>query len=338
MKQKTIWALMILLFLVIVFTMLAVIGMDMAYKYRSDPSEIIAYDTDNFHIGDKTYVSAHRSGAGIMPEETMLAFKKCVDTKDFEIDYFEFDLRITKDNVLVLLHDEELDRTSDCVEVFGVEHVRAEDYTFEELRKLNMGAQFVNESGEMPYKMFSGNSVPDDLRILDIDTVLDYLEDKGDYRYIIEIKNEGELGKKGVDILYKALKDRGMLDRAVFGTFQKEVSEYKDEKYPDFMRGAYPDEVRDFYIASLLDSENFNPKYGVLQLPFNNPDEDHHLNFGTAKVLNYAHKHNLAVQYWTVNDIDDIAYLMEVGADCIMSDYPDRAWRIREAFSQEKEI
>ena len=316
-----------ILALILVLAIVMVIG----YRHRSNPSQVISFETDNPHIGERTYISAHRSGAGIMPEETMMAFRNCVENEGFEVDYFEFDLHITRDDVLVLLHDDELDRTSDCETVFGREHVRAEEYTLEELRKLNMGAKFVNEAGEMPYSGLTGGDVPEDLRIVDLDTILDYLESNGEYRYIIEIKNGGDLGKKGVDILYASLKERNMLDRAVFGSFHGEVSDYKDAAYPDFMRGAYANEVIEFYLSSLINKKDFQPKYGVLQLPFHNPGDDAYINFGTASVLNYAHAHNLAIQYWTVNDEKDIEYLIGLRADCIMSDYPDLAWRVREA-------
>ena len=39
---------------------------------------------------------------------------------------------------------------------------------------------------------------------------------------------------------------------------------------------------------------------------------------------------NMAVQYWTVNDEKDMAYLLSLGVDCIMSDYPDRLWRVKQ--------
>ena len=51
-------------------------------------------------------------------------------------------------------------------------------------------------------------------------------------------------------------------------------------------------------------------------------------NLGTAKVINYAHEHGIAVQYWTVNNEKDLAYLSQMGADCIMTDYPDRLYKI----------
>ena len=317
--------------IVLVLILFAVVTL--AYNHRSKPKDVIHYETNNPHIAGYTYISAHRAGAGIMPEETLMAFKNCIEAPDFDVDYFEFDLHITKDGVLVLLHDDMLDRTSDAEKVFGKTGIKAEDYTYEELRVLNMGAKFVDKDGGMPFSNLEGNAVPDDLRILALNDLFDYLEPIKPFHYIIEIKNGGELGMKGVDILYQTIVERGMLDRVAFGTFHGEVSDYKDEKYPDMIRGAYKSEVIDFYIASVLDKDDFDPPYRVLQLPFNDKEEDSNVNLGTARVINYAHKHNIAIQFWTINDPDDIEYLISINADCIMSDYPDLAYQIRESMN-----
>ena len=87
------------------------------YFHKSNPKKIEVYNTTNKDIFSETKISAHRSGAGVYPEETMLAFEACVN--NFKVDYYEFDLHITKDDVLILLHDSTLDRTSNCEEVFG---------------------------------------------------------------------------------------------------------------------------------------------------------------------------------------------------------------------------
>ena len=131
---------------------------EIAYRHRSVPDGIIAYESDNPHMADKkTKISAHRSGAEIAPEETLKAFKLCVEDIGFDVDYFEFDLHITKDNVLSLLHDNELDMTSDCEAVFGKSNCRPEDYTYEQLRQLNIGAKFSDENGNQPYS--TGTSI-----------------------------------------------------------------------------------------------------------------------------------------------------------------------------------
>ncbi len=318
--------LLVLAILVILLNLMLVL----MYRHRSSPDRIIHYETTNPFITGSTQISAHRAGGGIMPEETMMALKNCTQGVDFAIDVFEFDLHLTKDDVLVLLHDSELDRTSDSEQVFGRAHVKPEEMTYAELRQLNMGAKFVSDAGESPYADLHGEDVPDDLRIVSLTDALDYLEGVGRYYYIIEIKNGGDLGCRGVDLLYGELKARDMLDRAVFGTFHGEVSDYKDETYPDLMRGAYANEVINFYLAAALNKKDYTPPCQVLQLPFGDRKESKYINLGTARVINYAHAHNMAVQFWTINSEEDMAYLISLSADCIMSDYPDRLWQVKQ--------
>lgn len=297
-------------------------------RHRSDPADIKTYDTTNPLIMARTDVSAHRSGAGIAPEETLMAFRNCVEQEEFAIDVFEFDLHITRDDVLVLLHDDTLDRTSDSLAVFGETDVRPENKTYEELRRLNMGAQFVTDAGEKPYAHLSGADVPDELRILRLEDVLDYLGGHGQFKYIIEVKNGGELGKKGVDILYRVLSERELLPRVAFGTFHEEISAYVDETYPDLQRSTSIREVAQFWLAALTHSSRYTPPCQVLQIPFCEPYLNYGVNLGTATVINYAHAHNMAVQYWTINDPEDMAYLVSMGADCIMTDYPNLLYQV----------
>lgn len=315
----------------VIGTVLAVIiiAEAISVNWHSKPTDIKDFENSNPYIVHSSVpqVSAHRSGGGIAPEETMMAFKNCAESPDFKIDIFEFDLHITKDNVLVLLHDDTLNRTSDCTEIFGEKDVYPQDLTYEELRTLNMGAKFEDENRNMPYADLHGESVPDDLRILRVEEVLDYLTSIDNFNYIIEIKNDGELGMKGVDILYGILKERGLLEKVIFGSFHEEVSHYVDDNYPDLMRSATINEVLEFYRCALADKEAFDPKYVALQIPYNMPFRLA-ANLGTATVVNYAHKHNLAVQYWTVNSEKDLSYLSSIGADCIMTDYPNLLYDI----------
>lgn len=324
------WKKVLLIVVCILLTLVLALAAALFFssRHRSDPKDVKTYDTTNPLIMARTDVSAHRSGAGIAPEETMMAFKNCVEQEGFEIDVFEFDLHITKDDVLVLLHDDTLDRTSDSASVFGETDVRPENKTYEELRQLNMGAQFVTDAGDAPYQGLTGEQVPDDLRILRVEDVLDYLSANGEFKYIIEIKNGGDLGKKGVDILYGILTERKLLDRVAFGTFHEEISAYVDETYPDLRRSTSIKEVARFWLAALTNSKSYEPPCSVLQIPFCEPYLGYGVNLGTATVINYAHAHDMAVQYWTINDPEDMAYLVSLGADCIMTDYPDVLYRV----------
>ena len=303
--------------------LLVVILISIARTHRSNPADLIDYPTTNPHIVESTEISSHRSGSGIAPEQTLMALKTCAESTTFSVDIFELDLHITKDGVLVLLHDDTLDRTSDSRLIFGEEDVRPEDKTYEELRTLNMGAQFAMEDGSMPYADLHGDAVPDTLRILRLEDALDYLTSQGDYKFILEIKNDGELGKQGVDILWELLTERQLTDKVIFGTFHEEISAYVDTYYPDLARSTSIKEVALFWLAALTNSDSYEPPCRVLQIPFTEEYLRWGINLGTTTVINYAHRHDMAVQYWTINDPEDMAYLASIGADCIMTDYPD---------------
>ena len=315
------------LVLLCIVMVVAIIGVAQ-FRHRSNPENLKQYDTDNPVITGETAISAHRSGAGEFPEETLAAFRGCAENPDVQVDYFEFDLHMTADDILVLSHDATLDRVSDAVTVFGAEGVLVRDKTLAELKQLNIAAQFVNDAGEMPYASLHGDAVPDELRILSLDEVLDYLTAAGDYRYIIEIKDGGTVGLAAADRLYATLKGRDLLDHVIIGSFRDEVADYITANYPDMHRSASPEEVVQFYFAALLGKKDFSCSYDVLQLPFGDAESSFGINLGTTTVINFAHAHDLAIQYWTVNSEKDMAYLASVGADALITDYPDRAAKI----------
>ena len=314
----------ILLVLLCIVIVIAIIGVAQFF-HRSDPKNRKQYETSNPFITGETAISAHRSGAGDFPEETLAAFRGCAENPDFQVDYFEFDLHMTADDILVLSHDSTLDRVSDAAAVFGAENVLVRDKTLAELKQLNMAAQFVSGAGEAPYADLHGDAVPDELRILSLDEALDYLTAAGDYHYIIEIKDGGEVGLAAAEQLYATLQARGLLDRVIVGSFRDEVASYITANYPDMHRSASPEEVVQFYFAALTGKRDFTCSYDVLQLPFGDAESSFGINLGTATVINFAHANDLAIQYWTVNSEKDMTYLASIGADALITDYPDRA-------------
>ena len=266
-----------------------------------------------------TMLSGHRAGGGIAPENTMMALQNCVNNPAYELDIFEFDIRLTLDGVPVLVHDSTLDRTSDAVDVFGHTEVRVGDKTLAELKQLNMGVKFRDSNGEMPFAALS--EVPDELRITTLEEAMGYLESCGEYGYIIEIKNSGDRGIEAADILYQTLVKYDALERTVVGTFNNEVTAYMDTTYPDMQRSAGVNEVIRFYLCSLVNLPVKNDAFRFVALQI--PTTDYTINLGTSRVVNYAHKHDIAVQYWTINEAEEMARLQSIGADAIMTDVPD---------------
>ena len=75
---------------------------------------------------------AHRGASGYAPENTMSAFRKGIY---HGADYIESDVHLSKDNELIIIHDERVDRTTD-----GRGYVK--DYTLAELKQLDAGIKF----------------------------------------------------------------------------------------------------------------------------------------------------------------------------------------------------
>lgn len=298
------------------------------HQWQDEPK---TYDTTNRYItelGD-TMILAHRAGRRLFPQGTMMAFEGCVNSETFKTDFLEFDVRVTKDDKLIILHDDTLDEVSNATEYFGKAENYPKDYTYEELRNLNMGEFFKDADGKMPYNGLRDKEIPDNLRITTAEDALKFIESYGGYYYSIEIKDSGESGLKAADILYGILRDMNLLDKVIVASFNKDVILHIEENYPDLYRSAYNMEAAKLFIDSIfnIDRPDGYYKFDVLQVP---PDK-YIANMGTSKLINYAHKNNVAVQYWTINDTEKMLFLQSIGADGIITDTPDVAY---EVFSQ----
>ena len=281
-------------------------------------------------------ISAHRSGAGVAPQNTLMAFEKMLENVDeFGVDTFEFDVQLTKDGELILLHDLTFDATSNATEKYGRKNVYASQLTYDEARELNLGENF-KLNGEYPYRGLRGEDIPENLRVAKCSEIIDYIEandDGKDYRYIIEIKSMGKDGKEAADKLYEIVSERNMKDRVIWATFQPDVADYMEKEYPDMPRSADVFEVIQFYFYSRMgwDLDDVDVSYIALQIPYGDSAANL-INTGTKAFINYAHKYDIAVQYWTINDAEEASYLIANGADTIMSDYPDMVFDLVEAF------
>lgn len=298
------------------------------------PTEVIENpDATNPHIVSygEMEISAHRSGAGIAPQNTLMAFETVLKQNNkFGVDIYEFDVQVTKDGKLIIMHDLTYDATSNAVEEFGRENVYANELTYEEAQVLNMGENFEID-GKYPYRGLRGKDIPYNLHVPLCEDIIDYIEKnsgKKKYDYIIEIKSKGEDGQKAADELQRIIKERKLEDRVIWASSKQDVSEYMRDTYPEIQRSANILEVLQFYIYARMDwdLETADVSYTALHIPYGASAAGGIINTGTRKVINYAHKNNIAVQYWTINDAEAVEYLARNGADCVMTDYPDMAY------------
>lgn len=95
----------------------------------------------------KKVLIAHRGASAYAPEHTIAAYELAIKQG---ADYVEQDLQITKDGVLVCMHDMTLERTTNVEEVFPDRAVEQRgkkvwpvaDFTLEEIKKLDAGSWF----------------------------------------------------------------------------------------------------------------------------------------------------------------------------------------------------
>src|SRR6516225_2696159 len=101
---------------------------------------------------------AHRGASGYAPEHTIAAYKLAME---MHADFVEPDLAVTKDNVLICLHDDSLARTTNIADVFPDRaKALANDLTVAEIKQLDAGKRFKPE--------FAGQRVPTFQEMIDL--------------------------------------------------------------------------------------------------------------------------------------------------------------------------
>jgi glycerophosphoryl diester phosphodiesterase len=131
------------------------------------PKQKISFE-NNFSrfFNDKPLIVAHRGVSSIYSENTLVAFEKAAEAG---FNYVECDIRLTKDDVWVLNHDESIDRTSDG-------KGKIADYYYDDLKKFNFAAHKKSEG-----KIFQ--------EILSLSDFIRFCK-KNNLKPIIEIKEE----------------------------------------------------------------------------------------------------------------------------------------------------
>ena len=159
----------------------------------------------------KVILAAHRGDKKNYPENTMPAFKAALDAG---CDMIETDIHMTKDGVLILIHDTSTLRTT------GVD-MNVNESTYEELSGLDAGATFAPE--------FAGTKIP---------TVEEFIELIKDSDMLVnwELKDYptslgDELAFATADKLVELIHKHGLSERSMMNSFSDRVLEYVHKKY-----------------------------------------------------------------------------------------------------------
>lgn len=186
-------------------------------------------------------VAGHRGYKAKYPENTLLSFEEALK---IGVDMLEFDLNLTKDKVLVVIHDQTVDRTTN-----GQGYVR--DFTLKELKELDAGSWFSEEYADKK------------LTIPTLDELLTLVSDYKELLFNVEIK---EKTHETVDLTIETLNRYGILDRCVLTCFDAEILHYIYEEYHLRCQGFIESAMQNFRPGengtnSILYSVGINKKF-----------------------------------------------------------------------------
>jgi glycerophosphoryl diester phosphodiesterase len=249
--------------------------------------------------GEGPLVMAHRGGAGLWPENTMLAFERA---RDLGVDVIELDVQSTADGVLVVMHDPAVDRTTGGTG-------RVNDLTWEEVKKLDAGYRWSADGMRTFPWRGRGLSVP---------TLDEVFTKFPGMRFNIEPKQERPSVAKP---LCRMIREKGMVNKITVGSFRQTVLDEFRRECPEVATSASPAEVGEFMRSYKVQRDAaYRPAMRALQVP-EYVGGTHVL---TKEFVEEAHSRNLQVHAWTVNETEGMRRLIGIGVDGIMTDYPDR--------------
>lgn len=235
-------------------------------------------------------IIAHRGLSGFYPENTMLAFKKCLNLDIYGI---ELDVQKTKDNQIVVIHDEKVDRTFN-----GTGYVR--DMTLSELQSLNSN-----------FKNYENNK---DCKIPTLKEVLTLFKPT-DFIINIELKNNKIKYKNLEEDVINLVKELKMERRVIISSFRMKSLNKVKALCPKITR-------------SYLISEKFY-KYRLKNMIFYKAIKNKSIYLSTnyiiadKKFINKCHRRDIKILCYTVNTIEEYEKLLKLKVDGVFTDFPN---------------
>lgn len=242
---------------------------------------------------DQLVLTGHRGAAGLAPENTVASVKKALELKT---DRIEVDVRQTKDNRVVCLHDKTIDRT-----VNGKGAI--ENINYKNLLKLSAGKKFAGP--------FKDEKVPTLERILQLVN--------GQSVLVIEIKDGDELypgiEKQVVNLIHQNKAGEWVIIHSFDDHVLKRIHELDDEIVLHKLL------IADFPLFHLI----YDGKFRVTTLEFYDFVDEFscYYPFTTKRLIRKVHQLGKKINVWTVNDSTLIHRMINLGVDGIITDYPN---------------
>jgi glycerophosphoryl diester phosphodiesterase len=239
---------------------------------------------------------AHGGGLGRAPANTLAALERAVADG---ADVLEVDAQLTADGVLVLMHDDTVDRTTD-----GTGRVDA--LTLAEIRTLNAAFGYEGE----PAERFAANGIT-------VPALAEAFAAFPAMRWIVEIKPDTE---EAARVMCETIREAGMETRVLVGSFHDSAMRHFREACPEIATGMARNEAFSFYVMARLGLAKFHPTPAqAMQLP----PRASGLDALHPRLIEAARARGIAVQVWTINDPAKMETFIARGVDGIITDRVD---------------
>lgn len=258
-------------------------------------------------IGRRPYVVhdgplffAHRGGAKLAPENTLVAFEQGVS---FGADCLELDIQMTSDGEVVVIHDPTVNRTTN-----GRGPVAS--YTLDQLRHLDAGYRFTGDDGQTYPFRGRGITIP---------TLGEVLERFPTLRINIDLKASDPTRERR---LWDLIQEHEAQDRVLVasGDMHPPIARFRLLSGGRIATSASNVEVRNFVLSMLFRTAGrLRPAYDALQVP----ETYHGLRIVSPAMLTIARRFDLDVHVWTIDEPGQMRRLLGWGVDGVMSDRPD---------------
>lgn len=283
--------------------MVALLGIAVvAALAQAEPAERIAHYVENEPVN-----LAHSGAQGHAPQNTIRAFEVALE---LGADVLEMDLQLTADDVVVVIHDETVDRTTD-----GTGRVR--DLTLAEIKALETGHDFPGPGGEFP---FVGEG-------LEIPTLAEVFDAFPDTWMLLEIKPDS--GPEIVPAVVELMAEYQRAQRTAVASFDHDFLVEFRAASPDVATNMPEDEAFVFVALQLVGAHRWwSPPGQFLQVPvtwdLSTPVEWNDFRVVTPGFVRAADHRGVDVNVWTINEPEEMHELLNLGVHGILSDYPDR--------------
>ena len=243
-------------------------------------------------------VIAHRGASGVETEHTLSSYRRALADG---AEVLELDVHRARDGSIVVSHDRNLERA------LGVPRVIA-DHDLRALRA-ELAARY---------------PAADPATLLP--TLDEVMVAFPGARLNIELKTDSVAL---ADAVAASIERHGRADQVLVASFHGDVlAHFRARSRGEVATSASLREAARFYICYVFDVP-CRPDYEALQIPVRLRSSWPRFRLDSPEFVAFAHRHGLAVQYWTIDDPEVMARLLAAGADGIMTNLPARAAAVR---------